>query len=496
MAGRCYPDEVVTADPSLESSGVAGGNKALRGPVLWSAASTLIQATSKLLVFVLLARVLTPADFGLYAGALIIFNISNSFSQLGVGPALVQARTISNEIQASATGFSLLLGGTLAAMVIVWASELELMLGLAGIEPLLVVLAPTFVLGGWATVREAALFRQLRFRTIAIGDFAAHMIGFAGVSVIAGFALHNVWALVLGHLARVVVRLAFLGLVVRDVPAMSFRVGPLRSLLSYGAGLSVGRLLNEVALYVDYVVVGRYLGATALGLYERAYSLMTAQVVLFGQTLDRALFPVLAGMRRSALSADAAVRASISMLSAILVPLSVWSIFVAPSLVALLLGDRWTGLVVALQVLLLGLYPRTAYKIFDSVLKASGSVWSRAGLQGLYAALVFGGAMAGRRWGIAGVSAGVFVATTVHAMLMGRLAARELGLRGRAVLGWHREGLLGGGALAILCTGLLQVPALETLPAIPRVVAFSLPLVVTLPLVYRSMRKRVREAQA
>ncbi len=378
-------------------------------------------AVLKIVVLVLLTRLLSPADFGVVSAALIVIMFALTFSQLGLGPALVQRPDlqpahISTAFLASSV-FGLMAGG------VVWLSAplIADFFRMNDLAPVVRVLAAVFPILGFSTVAESLLQREMRFRLLANVDVVAYGIGYV-LGIVLALMGWGMWSLVAAHLTYSVLRAAVL---LRAAPP---RLHPapsrpaFRELMDYGVGQSAGRVAVFLANQADNLVVGRFLGATSLGLYSRAYQLMAVPTALLGDVLDRVLFPTMSRVQDDPRRLASAYLQGTAFVALITLPAGVVAALVAPELVEVAFGSRWVELVPPFQVLALGMLFRTSYRMSDSLSRATGKVYRRAWRQALYAGLVFVGAWLGQFWGVTGVAAGVLAALLINYLLMAQLS--------------------------------------------------------------------------
>lgn len=452
-----------------DGSGFSDGGETdvVRG-LMWSAMGVTAQGVGQLALLALLARLLVPADFGVVSASLIVIGLTRMLTEGLVGPAVTQRRALSNEHIRTAFALSVISGT--AAMLLVFASAdgIADWFDMEDLAPIVRGLAIIFLLQGIAVVPLALLKRNFRFADLAKAELASFLVGFATVGAVLAFLGAGAWALVGAHIAASVVMTASL---VRMHPhERSIKVDhrAARDLLSFGGHHTIARLFNQAALQGDYLIVGRYLDAAALGIYGRAYQLATVPGMLLGTVLDHVLFPKMASLQddQARLRHDFLVATSLT--SILVTPILVLMVILAPELVAVLLGAGWDAVVTPLRILALGLVWRTAYKLSDSLAKAAGEVASRAWRQGVYAALVVGGAFFGRHWGLAGVSAAVLGAIFVNYLLMASLSLRIVDLSWKRFLAAHARGLLL--ALAVGASSLAAAATLRAADAIAIVV--------------------------
>jgi len=461
-------------------------NRTLSG-LLWTAWGTGAQAVIQLVVLVVLARLLAPAEFGVVSAALVVINFSRILYQFGLGPALVQrpvieARHVGTAVTASAA-FAALLGAALWLLAPLAARAMRI----PDAGPVLRALAWMFPLLGLGLVPESLLQRELRFRWLANLDVAAFGVGYGAVGVTAAALGFGVWSLVAAHLGQSLVRTAVL-LAARPPGRPSFDRRSFDELMYIGGGHTLARVANFCAHQGDNVVVGRWLGAEALGLYGRAYQLMATPATLLAGVLDKVLFPVMARMQGDAGRLAAMYTRGVALIAMLVLPASALLLVLAPELVRLALGPRWDAAVVPFQLFAAGMLFRTSEKMSDSLARAVGAVYRRAWRQALYAALVVGGAWAGTPWGTTGAAIGVLAALGVNFFVMAHLSLDVAGLTWRRFAGAHVPPLLLSaliGAVAAAAAAWARARGLGAAAtvggAVAAAVALALPLAWALP---------------
>jgi PST family polysaccharide transporter len=456
------------------------------GGVFWMSAGNGARALLKLGVLAALARLLTPTQFGVVAGAGVAVWLSLAFSSLGVGPALIQRRELRPAHIETAAAASILFGVATALVVAALAPAVEAFLRVPGLAPILRGLSIVFPIAGLASVAECLLQRELRFGAIARAELVSYAIGYGLVGIGLGVAGAGAWALVGAEITKAIVKTVVM---LRDVPParrLRFHPGVLRELLHFGSGYTASALTTYAVAQGDNVVVARFLGAAPLGIYGRAYELMLLPAQAIGMLLDKVLFPALARVQEDPARLRLAYRRGTALVALIVLPLSAASIVLAPEVIAVLLGPAWAAAVEPFQILALGMYFRVGYMIGHSVANATGAVRAVAWRNTIFAALVVLGALAGARWGLVGVSVAVLVAMAVNFAMIFQLGERITGLALSSFAGLHVPAAaisvivgLEAWAVSIAARG-FDAPALVTLVAAALVVAPTLLLVVRL----------------
>lgn len=428
------------------------------GGLLWVGVGKAAGAVLRLLVLVVLARLLSPGDFGVMSAALIVIGLALIFSQLGLGPAIVQRAKLETRHLQTAFTASVALGVALGGLV--WWSApatARFFTDVAGLEPVLRALAWLFPLGGLSVVAASLLQRELRFRLLATVDVVTFAVGYGVVGVTLAALGFGVWALVWAQLAQSALNSAIL-LAARPprLRALPDRRA-LAELLYFGGGVTAAKVAHYVALQADNVLVGRWLGAEALGLYGRAREFAAAPAQLLGEGLDRVLFPAMAQVQADTRRLAPAFRRGVALIALVMLPLSGVLFVLAPELIAVILGPQWLRVIAPFQILALGMFLQTSYRISDALARATGAVYSRAWRQVAFAALVGLGAWVGSDWGIAGVAAGMLAALAANFLLMAQLSLRLLGLKWRRFWDAHRPALYSAVATGAVAWALREV---------------------------------------
>lgn len=422
---------------------------------MWSFGGSVGQAVLSVASIVLLSRLLTPTEFGAAAAASLVVGLAAVVSQLGVGPALVQRATLDDEEVAAAFTFSAVLSAVLAAGLFALTPVFNRVVGLPPDSSLLRLLSVSLLLLGLTSVSTAVLQRRLRFRQMMVVDLLAAGPGAIGVSLVLAVLGFGAYALVWGAIASATVTALGYGWLARP-PLGTWRPTTVwrrvRPLLGFGSAYSVSQIGNWFALNADNLVTANLLGPAALGTYSRAYRLLSEPANVIGGAADKVLFPALSKVRTQEQRLRNAYLRATSLVAMVAGPLSVLLVVLAPEVVRVLMGPRWSEVVLPLQVLAVVLVPRASYKISGSLTRATGAVVGGAWRQWLYAVEVLVGCTIGARWGVTGVAVGASTAIVLHWLVMLRFSARiSPGLVG-AVLSMYVRKHLPVAVVVLACT--------------------------------------------
>src|SRR3981081_1312636 len=207
--------------------------KTLAG-LIWAGSEAFARAGLQFGVLIVLARLLTPEDYGVVGAALVVIGISQVFAQLGLGPAVVQRDTVSSTHLNTAFWFSLLFSLIAGSLIAVTAPWFAAFFQLPKLTPTLQVLSLVFPLTGAAVVSESLLQRELKFRTLARIEVSSYFTGFAVVGIVLAVLKFGLWALVAAQLTQMCVRSIQMLFAARWRPQPEFSFEALKELWRFG----------------------------------------------------------------------------------------------------------------------------------------------------------------------------------------------------------------------------------------------------------------------
>jgi PST family polysaccharide transporter len=418
--GTGVPPASADARPGLTRQAIGG--------MAWTFSGTGVQVAVQFFAIMALGRLLTPAEFGLMAAANVIVGVSQIVSQVGVGPAIIQRQTLTPVHVRVAVTLSVAFGSLLGILVYVQSPAIAAFYRIPALEPVLRAVAFMFPLNALNTVAMSVLTRQLRFRLYVMLDAGCYILGYACVGVFLAWRGYGIWALVTASIAQLALRTVGMYLATRHPVRPSFDLQAARDLVGFGFGHSMAQLGTLFSQQGDNIVVGRWLGPAALGVYGRAYGLMVMPAFAFGQIVNRVLFPIMAQVKNERHRLITAYERGVAVVAFISLPISAFLWVVAPEFIPLVLGPAWGEVVLPFRLFSISLMFRMGSKISDACIKAAGAVYAWAGLQFAYAALVVTGALVGQRWGVSGVAVFVSLAMGSDWILMVALGRKVTGL--------------------------------------------------------------------
>ena len=384
----------------------------------WQFGGTIFISVIQLVVLFVLARLISKADFGIVQSALIVIGFAKLITHMGIGPALIQKDNLTELHIRSGATLTIILSFVFFILVYLSSGLFADFFKMPDLKKVLKVVSILFILEGITTVSQSLLLREMNQRVLVQIDFISYLIGYGLVAIVLSYNGYGLWSLIFGQLVQSLLKSILTYRKSRHSLRPYWGKVEIRELLYYGGGFTIAKFFNYFAGQGDNIITGRYLGADALGVYSRAYSIMVKPVTLIGNSIDKVLFPAMAARQNQPTRLIEAFINGSKMIAFLCIPISCVIIFSSHEIIHVLLGNNWTETIIPLQILTAGLLFRMGYKMGDCLSRATGNVYSRAKRQFIYALCMIVGSYVGSHWGIVGISFGALFAIIVNYILM------------------------------------------------------------------------------
>jgi O-antigen/teichoic acid export membrane protein len=320
--------------------------------VLWSSADTFGRQGIQFVTSILLARLLTPAEFGLVGMTVLFLAVAASFVDCGYSSALIQRKEVTEEDKTSVFLFNLSAGLAMAAAMFwaaPWIARFYRQPILTGLTRLL---ALNLFITACGSLQFALLSRQLDFKTQWKVGMAATAISGAVAAALA-WRGYGVWSLAIQANVSALLSTLLVWLLVRWRPSARASLHSLRSMFGYGSRLLAAGLLNTVFDRVQLLLIGRVFGAADLGYYTRAYSTQQMPASQFQTIVSKVTFPMFSTISGDRERLKAAMRKCMTTIGAVVIPIMVGLALMAKPVVIVLFGAKWLPCVPYLRILAL-----------------------------------------------------------------------------------------------------------------------------------------------
>lgn len=387
---------------------------------LWVFTGKLANQAVTLFIVMILARLLTPEDFGIVAASQVILIFSQIVVRFGIGAYLIQAELLTPRIISTAQTLMLSVALLISAILWLLAVPIGNAINVAQLPQIMPVLLASFILSAVINPSASLLSREMEFKFLAKTEISSQAIGYGAVTVVLALLGFGFWAIIFGTFMQTLIRAV---LVFRQVPVwpnLTMKISEIMPMLRFGGGVFLAQLMSNTAQRVDNLIITATIGPAALGYYSRAYSLMEISNKLIGSVFQETLFSGFSKKRREdqRSARDVKFLMAHTFAAFIIIPISALMWLLADEIIWVVLGSDWASAVPILKILSLGMFFRLGYKVSGALILATGIVYRLAILNFVYAGLVAAGASIGVRWGITGVAWGVFGALVIHFLSM------------------------------------------------------------------------------
>ena len=332
---------------------------------IWTYIAYGLSKTANFLAYIVLTRLLLPDQFGILGYAMAFISVLDAMRDIGIGLAIIQRRDNIEEV--SNTAFWLSIGSNTAF----WLLSIVISPFVANFfdEPLVTFILPviafTFVINSFGSVHDALLQREMEFGKRVIPAFFNSMCkGIA--SIILAFMDYGVWSLVLGMVVGQIVYTIAVWFLVDFRPKLAFNWQLAKEIINYGYKIFLDSIFSAVQANIDYVFIGRFLGATSLGIYTIAYRIPELIIINLCIVVAQVLFPAYSSIQNDSEQLRKAVLSALRYVSIIVVPAGVGLALVSSAFIQVIYPEEyWAAIPIMAALSLYGLFLSISWNIGD-----------------------------------------------------------------------------------------------------------------------------------
>lgn len=339
--------------------------------VMWSAIGKYSGVIVQLIITAVLARLITPEEFGVVAIATVLIAFLTIFSDLGLGAAIIQRQDFGKKEYDSIYSFSIYLGVFLSVVLFLSSSLIATFYDSLPLKIICQILSVTLFFGSINMVPNAIISKQKRFKFIAQRTLFFQVCG-GILAIIAAFCGWGCYALLIPILLSSIGNF-FVNY--HQYPlhfSFALDLSPVRSVFSYSSFLLIFNVMNYFTRNLDKLIIGRFFSMQSLGYYDKSYHLMMLPLQQITHVITPVMHPVLTSLQNNYPQMARDYAKILKLLATIGFPLGVFLYFSATNLISLVYGEQWLPAVPVFKILTLSVPFQMLIATTGGIFQASG----------------------------------------------------------------------------------------------------------------------------
>lgn len=352
-----------------------------------------------------LAMLLLPDDFGLVGMATVFSGFAFIFAEMGVSSALIQKAEVSESHYDSAFWLNLVVGSALSLLMFLISPFVASFYAREELRPILSVIGINFFISSFVIVQRARLEKNMEFKKIAVIELAAVILSGA-FGVYLAYSGKGVWSLVLQTLVLTALTAVGLWIASSWRPKFQFSKKAIIDIYQYSLNMTGFQVVNYFSRNIDYLLIGKFLGAELLGYYTLAYKLMLYPLQNITSVVTRVTFPAFSKIQHDYQKIRTNYLKMVKMISFVTFPLMGGVFVLAPEIVTIIFGEKWLPTITLIRILCVAGMIQSVGTTVGNIRLAIGEskLHLKMGIQNaVIAGCVIGLSL---KWGIVGVAIG------------------------------------------------------------------------------------------
>ncbi len=324
-------------------------DKSINGFV-WSFIDSLGNQGAQFVIGIVLARLLTPSDYGLVGMITVFIVVSESFIDSGFTQALIRKSNATQTDFSTVFYFNIIVGITVYIILFFGSPFISEYFDEPRLVDLVKVLGITVIINSIAIVQRARLTKEINFKLQSKISISSNIIsGSIGISL--AFMDFGVWSLVWRTLLNNTFQTVLLWSFNKWKPTIEFSIDSFREMFSFGYKLLISGLIYRIYTNIYYLIIGKYFSAAALGIYTRADQFKNLFSANLNSTIQRVSYPVLSSLKDDIARLRAGYKKTLRVTVFITAILMLGLAGIAKPLILVLIGEKWAGAIEYLQLL-------------------------------------------------------------------------------------------------------------------------------------------------
>jgi O-antigen/teichoic acid export membrane protein len=331
--------------------------------------------SASLVVPIILARLLSPNEFGLIAMAAVFTNITLLITDLGTGDALIQHQKADNVLESSIFWLNIAIATSVAGVLVIASTTIGEFYGKPVIASIVQYLSLVLLIQSTTLVQLALLKKHRNFKIITLAELGSQLIG-ALVAVSLALNDFGIWSLVYYSIVKAFVYTVIVWVLSDWRPRFCFNTTKVRTIVSFSLNLTVVKFLNYVERNSDKLIIGYWQGESAVGLYSRAYSSFNQVIKVMNGFYNPVFYSILSKEQKKRHYIKQILLVSYQSLVYIFLPISIVLMIYSSELVLIVFGPKWLEMAPILELLGAVCIVKPIHKLNVEVFKSVNKVES------------------------------------------------------------------------------------------------------------------------
>lgn len=386
------------------------------------------------IVTIILARLLSPQEYGTVTTALVVINFCDVFLIHTITPIIIQKNNLKNEYIGTVRTFSLIIGLILFIICNLISNQIAIFFGVSKLSIIIKSMSITFIINSLSVVDSAYYQKNMLFKFISLRQLISYFIGYGIVGMVMAISGFGVWSLIIAYITQSIVNFIVMK-VNRKIPSkFLFHKEFILELVKKSFGYAMGRMGTFFALQGDNFVIGKFLGADVLGIYGKAYQFFSMPVSYIGEMFEKGLFSALSNCKNDNERFKQYFNNIFTLNILTVLPFSIYIYVFSQELIIFILGEQWIESSIPFKILSIGISFRIMYKLCESILTSLGFIYKKAIIEIFYAVSIILGALMGVHYGLKEVCWFVLLAVITNFIIVFTVCIRELELRPKYII--------------------------------------------------------------
>ena len=369
----------------------------------WAFTSQIGKQGSQFIITVILARLLSPGNFGLLGMATVFTGFASIFNDMGVSGALIQKQDADERHLSSAFWLNIMTGLAIALIFIACSGLIAQFYHMSELKPMLMILSLNYIFAPFTIIQQTILTKDMDFKTLMIRDIVAVIISGA-VGIFLAYKGFGVWSLVYQSLTYAATDGILLWTISKWRPSFIFSIAAIKDIFHFSANLTGFNIVNYFARNIDQLLIGKFLGVQALGYYSLAYKIMLYPLQNISWVIGKVMFPAFSKIQGDLQKVRLSYMGLVKITSLITFPLMALLFGIAPELVKVFFGEKWLAIIVLIRILCVCGMIQSIGTTIGNILLSQGRADLQFKMQLIGTCLVLIFVVLGLRYGVSGVA--------------------------------------------------------------------------------------------